>query len=89
MANLLTSTDVAKRAGLSAVKLNAILYSKGILNKRGRPSKKDPKVFKPFWEILEFKFGKNIPSHHGGGVVKFYPHMVDELLVEAGLGGLR
>ena len=54
---LLTSTDVAKRAGL--------------------------------WEILEFKFGKNIPSHHDGGVVKFYPHMVDELLIEAGLGGLR
>lgn len=88
MANLLTVTQVAKRAGLSAKKFNEILYAKNVINHRGRPSKKDPKVMKPFWELLEHEFGKNIPNHHGGGSVKFYANKVDDLLCHVGLGGI-
>ena len=85
---LLTPTDVAKRAGLSAKKFNELLYSKKIINKRSRKSKKDPTKWKPYWELLEFEYGKNIPSFHGGGVVRFYPNMVDVLLRDVGVGGV-
>ena len=88
MKNLLTPTQVAKRAGLSTVKFNEILYAQKIINKRGRPSKKDPTVFKPYWHLLRMEFGKNIPSRHGGGSVKYYPHKVDELLSLVGLRGI-
>lgn len=88
MKTLLTSTQVAQRAGLSVVKFNEILYNKKVLNKRGRPSRKNPRVFKPFWELLESEFGKNIPSMHGGGTVKFYANKVDDLLSRVGLRGV-
>ena len=88
MKNLLTPTQVAKRAGLSAVKFNEILYAKKVINKRGRPSKKDPKVMKPYWDLVRMEFGKNIPSYHGGGNIKYYPHKVDELLSLVGLKGV-
>ena len=88
MKNLLTPTQVAKRAGLSAVKFNEILYANKVINKRGRPSKKDPKVTKPYWDLVRMEFGKNIPSYHGGGSIKYYPHKVDELLSLVGLKGI-
>ena len=88
MHKLLTATQVAKTVSLSAVKFNEILYAKNVINKRGRPGKKDPKVMKPFWELVEHEFGKNMPNFHGGGTVKFYENKVSALLSRVGLGGI-
>jgi hypothetical protein len=83
---LLTSTQVASKIGLSAKAFNELLYKKGILNKRGRPSKKHKGVFKPFWYLLEPTYGKNIKSHHNVNNVKFYEHTLLSLFKEIGVG---
>ena len=85
---LLTSTQVAAKVGLSAKVFNELLYKKEILNKRGRPSKKNPQTFKPFWFLLDLKYGQNNPNPHGGNTVKFYENMLPTLFTAVGRGGL-
>jgi len=85
---LLTSTQAAAKAELSAKAFNELLYKKEILNKRGRPSKKNPQIFKPFWFLLDLKYGRNYPNAHGGNTVKFYENMLPTLFRAVGRGGL-
>ena len=85
---LLTSTQAGAKAGLSAKAFNELLYKKKILNKRGRPSKKQKGVFKPFWELLDLKYGQNIKSHHNVNNVKFYESMLPTLFDAVGIRGL-
>jgi len=63
---LLNSTRAAQRAGLSATAFNQHLYKKNILNRRARPSKKDPTVMKPYCELLDLQYGQNFKNPHGG-----------------------
>lgn len=85
---LLTSTQAAAKAGLSAKAFNELLYKNKILNKRGRPSKKNPKLFKPFWDLLDTRYGRNIASYHNVNNVRWYESMLPELFEKVGLGGL-
>jgi hypothetical protein len=85
---LLNSTQVAVKAGLSAKAFNELLYKKEILNKRGRQSKKNPKVFKPYWDLLDLKYGQNNRTPHGGNNVKFYENMIPTLFSAVGVGSL-
>jgi len=85
---LLTSTQAGAKVGLSAKAFNERLYQKGILNKRGRPSRKHKGVYKPFWELLDTRYGRNIPSHYNVNSVRFYESMLPELFVKVEIGEL-
>jgi len=92
---LLTSTQVAKRAGLSVHAFHKIkkLYNpmdfeSSILNHRSRPSQKDPSVRKPYWWLNDARFGKNFPDRFGGNTVKWYSDKIDGLFCEIGIGGV-
>ena len=87
---LLSSTDVGKRIGMSAVMVNKVLKEKGVMYRRGRPSKKLKGVIKPYWWIADewIAFGVNQRNHHGGSTPKFFSDKVDELTLEIEQGGL-
>ena len=86
---LLTSTQVAEKVNLSSKRFNELLYEKKILNKRGRRSKKDPKKFKPYWDLIELKYGQNFPRpYFGGNTVRFYEDMVETMFADIGIGSL-
>lgn len=85
---LLNSTQAGARVGLSAIYFNELLYKKGVLNKRGRRSQKNPKNFKPYWDLLDLKYGTNNPTPYGGNNVKFYDNMLPTLFKYVGVGSL-
>jgi len=83
---LLTTTQVAKRAGLTVhafMKNKKIFdsanFSKTILNHRGRPSRKTKGEWRAYWYLQNPYFGTNIKDAHGGYTVKWYSDRVDEL----------
>jgi hypothetical protein len=84
----LSSTQAGAKAGLSAEAFNKLLYSKNILNKRGRPSKSCPGTFKPYWDLIEKEYGYTTPDNHGGLNVRFYSDKLPDLFKRVGLKGL-
>ena len=90
MHKLLTSTEVAKRVGLSAVAFNKHLQNKGVMYRRGRESRKHKGVHKPYWWIDDdyLKFGVNKIQFTGGSIPRWYESRVDEFINSIGLGGV-
>jgi hypothetical protein len=91
---LLTSTQVAQRAGLSVHKFlaNKKLYDpntfqKSILNYRARASRKKENTWRAYWYLNDTYWGFNKKSIHGN-TVKWYSDRVDELFEKIGIGGL-
>jgi len=78
----LTTTQVAKRLNISAIKLNKILIEKGVIYRRGRPAKSEKGKYRPYYWIDDkfIKYGFNKVNARGGSSPRWYGYMVNEFI---------
>ena len=76
----LTTSQVAKRFGISGIALNKILAKNNVIIKKGRPARSEKGKYRPYWWINQefIQYGYNKVNARGGSEPKWYLWKIEE-----------